>query len=70
MAPDLFSTFARCAISIGLGLEFTVIILSCRNKEETHVFKLSFWGKLLSISCSDCEHCGSMVPVGRSLGHS
>lgn len=43
---------------MGLGLEFILIALNGRNKEETQAFKLLVLGYAV-ISCSDCGHCGS-----------
>lgn len=59
MTLDLILHSPDTAIFMGLGLEFILIALSGRTKEETQSFKLSVPGYAV-ISCSDGEHRGSL----------
>ena len=60
MALDLIIHSPDTAIFMDLGLEFILIALSGRNKEETQASKLSV-PEYAVISCSvfSCVHCGS-----------
>lgn len=58
MTLDLILHSPDTAIFMSLGLEFILIALSGRTKEETQSSELSVPGCAVT-SCSDCEQCGS-----------